>query len=189
MAWMAPCNSVMLWFYGYEVNQNLCSSGASNDCKLFFRGPHLLVHSSCSPFSPSFAVVQLIDSHLNRTYLKDSECQQLLYGTKQGIGLPLSLTQTIRRLHSSAHRHQEGQDKPELEQSTVKKDTKVVSVPVKEPAVPKKSLRQRIVDELKHYYNGFHMLWIDTKVAARMVWRLLHGQILTRRERRRVSRY
>jgi len=43
------------------------------------------------------------------------------------------------------------------------------------------------VGELKHYYNGFHLLWIDTKVAARMVWRLLHGQVLTRRERRRVS--
>uniref|UniRef100_A0A8D2MQY5 Uncharacterized protein n=1 Tax=Zonotrichia albicollis TaxID=44394 RepID=A0A8D2MQY5_ZONAL len=51
----------------------------------------------------------------------------------------------------------------------------------------KKPLRQRVVDELKHYYNGFHLLWIDTKVAARMVWRLLHGQVLTRRERRRVS--
>lgn len=50
-----------------------------------------------------------------------------------------------------------------------------------------RSLRQRVVDELKHYYNGFHLLWIDTKVAARMVWRLLHGQVLTRRERRRVS--
>lgn len=43
------------------------------------------------------------------------------------------------------------------------------------------------MEELKHYYNGFHLLWIDTKVAARMVWRLLHGQVLTRRERRRVS--
>ncbi|NWT32229.1 LETM1 protein, partial [Cardinalis cardinalis] len=52
----------------------------------------------------------------------------------------------------------------------------------------KKSLRQRVVDELKHYYHGFHLLWIDTKVAARMVWRLLHGQVLTRRERRRLLR-
>ncbi|NXE27786.1 LETM1 protein, partial [Ardeotis kori] len=52
----------------------------------------------------------------------------------------------------------------------------------------KKSLRQKAVDELKHYYNGFHLLWIDTKVAARMVWRLLHGQVLTRRERRRLLR-
>nr|XP_056716533.1 LETM1 domain-containing protein LETM2, mitochondrial [Euleptes europaea] len=164
-------------------------------CNIFLaiarsRGPHLLVHSSCSPFPPSIAVVQLVDSHLNRTYLKDSECQQLLCGTQQGIGLPHSLTQPIRLLHSSAYRHQEAQDKPQLKQSTEKKDTEVVSVPVKgpEPAAPKKSLRQRIVDELKHYYNGFHLLWIDTKVAARMVWRLLHGQVLTRRERRRVSR-
>ncbi|NXX29644.1 LETM1 protein, partial [Nicator chloris] len=52
----------------------------------------------------------------------------------------------------------------------------------------KKSLRQKAVDELKHYYNGFHLLWTDTKVAARMVWRLLHGQVLTRRERRRLLR-
>ncbi|XP_054853142.1 LETM1 domain-containing protein LETM2, mitochondrial [Eublepharis macularius] len=158
-------------------------------CNIFLaiarsRGPHLLVHSSCSPFSPSIAVVQLVDSHLSRTYPKDSECQQLLHGTQQSSGLPHLLTQPIRLLHSSAYRHQEAQDKPQLKQSTVQNDTKMVNV----PAVPKKSLRQRIVDELKHYYNGFHLLWIDTKVAARMVWRLLHGQILTRRERRRLLR-
>lgn len=47
-------------------------------------------------------------------------------------------------------------------------------------------MRQKFVDELKHYSRGFHLLWTDTKVAARMVWRLLHGQVLTRRERRRV---
>ncbi|XP_048367911.1 LETM1 domain-containing protein LETM2, mitochondrial [Sphaerodactylus townsendi] len=164
-------------------------------CNIFLaiarsRGPHLLVHSSCSPFSPSIAVVQLVDSHLNRTYLKDSECQQLLYSTQQGFGLPHLLMQPIRLFHSPAYRYQEAQDKPQLKDSSAEKDTEVVSAPVKgtEPAVPKKSLRQRVVDELKHYYNGFHLLWIDTKVAARMVWRLLHGQILTRRERRRLLR-
>lgn len=52
----------------------------------------------------------------------------------------------------------------------------------------KRSYRQIIMDELKYYYNGFYLLWIDTKVAARMVWRLLHGQVLTRRERRRLLR-
>lgn len=50
----------------------------------------------------------------------------------------------------------------------------------------KKALHQKIVDELKHYYNGFRLLGIDIKIAGRMVWRLLHGQLLTRRERRRV---
>ncbi|XP_071339324.1 LETM1 domain-containing protein LETM2, mitochondrial [Trachinotus anak] len=60
--------------------------------------------------------------------------------------------------------------------------------PVQERAVVKKSLYQRIVDELKHYYNGFRLLGIDIKIAGRMVWRLLHGQVLTRRERRRLMR-
>uniref|UniRef100_H3BX06 Leucine zipper and EF-hand containing transmembrane protein 2 n=1 Tax=Tetraodon nigroviridis TaxID=99883 RepID=H3BX06_TETNG len=60
--------------------------------------------------------------------------------------------------------------------------------PVQERAVIKKSLYQRVVDELKHYYNGFRLLGIDIKIAGRMVWRLLHGQVLTRRERRRLMR-
>lgn len=62
--------------------------------------------------------------------------------------------------------------------------TAATVAPVK--ALVKKSLYQRVVDELKHYYNGFRLLGIDTKIAGRMVWRLLHGQVLTRRERRRV---
>ncbi|XP_034026580.1 LETM1 domain-containing protein LETM2, mitochondrial isoform X2 [Thalassophryne amazonica] len=60
--------------------------------------------------------------------------------------------------------------------------------PVQERAVVKKSIYQRIVDELKHYYNGFRLLGIDIKISGRMVWRLLHGQLLTRRERRRLMR-
>lgn len=59
-----------------------------------------------------------------------------------------------------------------------------------EVEVVKKSLGQRIVDELKHYYHGFRLLWIDTKIAARMLWRILHGTTLSRRERRQVlSKY
>ncbi|OCT86471.1 LETM1 domain-containing protein LETM2, mitochondrial [Xenopus laevis] len=60
--------------------------------------------------------------------------------------------------------------------------------PEKSPQVVRKSISQRVVDEIKHFYHGFRLLWIDTKVAARMVWRLLHGQVLTRRERRRLMR-
>lgn len=71
--------------------------------------------------------------------------------------------------------------------STASAATTAAAVPpVQERAVVKKALYQRIVDELKHYYNGFRLLGIDIKIAGRMVWRLLHGQLLTRRERRRV---
>ncbi|KAF7242082.1 LETM1 domain-containing protein LETM2, mitochondrial, partial [Varanus komodoensis] len=151
------------------------------------RGPHLLVHSSCSP---SAAFLQLVDSHLNRTYLKDFESQQLFCNAQQGTGLHHLLMQPMRLLHLSACQHQEVPDKPQPNQSAVKADTNLAKVAVDQATeAPKRSLRQKIVDELKHYYNGFHLLWIDTKVAARMVWRLLHGQVLTRRERRRYKKY
>ncbi|XP_030306300.1 mitochondrial proton/calcium exchanger protein [Calypte anna] len=57
-----------------------------------------------------------------------------------------------------------------------------------EVEVVKKSIGERIVDELKHYYHGFRLLWIDTKIAARMLWRILHGNTLSRRERRQFLR-
>ncbi|XP_060004889.1 mitochondrial proton/calcium exchanger protein isoform X3 [Lagenorhynchus albirostris] len=55
-------------------------------------------------------------------------------------------------------------------------------------AAVRKPLGQRVLDELKHYYHGFRLLWIDTKIAARMLWRILHGHSLTRRERRQEER-
>ncbi|XP_057561522.1 mitochondrial proton/calcium exchanger protein isoform X2 [Hippopotamus amphibius kiboko] len=55
-------------------------------------------------------------------------------------------------------------------------------------AVVRKPLGQRVLDELKHYYHGFRLLWIDTKIAARTLWRILHGHGLTRRERRQFLR-
>lgn len=57
-----------------------------------------------------------------------------------------------------------------------------------EKAVGKKSWKERIVNELKHYYNGFRLLWSDIKIATRILSRLLHGFQLSRRERRRVCR-
>ncbi|KFP85132.1 hypothetical protein N311_06950, partial [Apaloderma vittatum] len=93
--------------------------------------------------------------------------------------------------HTSACWRHEPQDEPPPPLGATNQGTKPAKAPTKQVTnapVAKKPLRQKIADELKHYYNGFHLLWVDTKVAARMVWRLLHGQVLTRRERRRLLR-
>lgn len=57
------------------------------------------------------------------------------------------------------------------------------------PALPKakKTIAQRIVAELKHYYHGFRLLFIDFRVAIRLSWHVLNGQSLSRRERRQVN--
>lgn len=54
-------------------------------------------------------------------------------------------------------------------------------LPVEKPVV-KKSLKDKIVHELVHYYHGFRLLFIDIKISAGLVWRILNGKTLSRRE-------
>ncbi|XP_065515289.1 LETM1 domain-containing protein LETM2, mitochondrial isoform X2 [Lathamus discolor] len=146
-----------------------------------FRGSHLLAHSS-SPHSPAVAFAQAVDPGLSWTCVRDSEN----HPCRAPVGTILlhPLAASLRAFHTSTRSHQV--------EPTSHSDVTPKAHPdtAPDPERPKgtRSLRQRVVEELKHYYNGFHLLWIDTKVAARMVWRLLHGQVLTRRERRRLLR-
>lgn len=67
------------------------------------------------------------------------------------------------------------------------KTVATVTPPADSVAVKRKSLWQRIVHELKHYYNGFKLLFIETKIAFRLLRQVLNGHNLTRRERKQVS--
>ena len=52
-----------------------------------------------------------------------------------------------------------------------------------------KQISNSVVAACKHYYHGFKLLYIDTKIAAKLVFQLMKGSKLTRRERRQVSFY
>uniref|UniRef100_G1SL58 Leucine zipper and EF-hand containing transmembrane protein 2 n=1 Tax=Oryctolagus cuniculus TaxID=9986 RepID=G1SL58_RABIT len=154
------------------------------------RFPGHFVRPACSSYSPSLGFLPLLDSRL-RTYTKNRESRKVSCPGQLGnntLCLPTRLTQ---ELHTSAPWLQENPGKSQLRQTTEKPQV-TSPEPTRETGAKvkggKRSYRQIIVDELKYYYNGFYLLWIDTKVATRMVWRLLHGQVLTRRERRRLLR-
>lgn len=49
------------------------------------------------------------------------------------------------------------------------------------------TLWQRIVKELKHYADGFKLLYFETKIAYGLLKKVLRGETLTRRERRQVN--
>nr|XP_055151981.1 LETM1 domain-containing protein LETM2, mitochondrial [Symphalangus syndactylus] len=154
------------------------------------RFPSHFVHPTCS-YSPSCAFLHLPDSHLNKTCMKNYESKKYSDPSQPGNTVLHRGTRLIQKLHTSTCWLQEVPGKPQLEQATKHPQvtspqaTKETGTKIKEG---KQSYRQKIMDELKYYYNGFYLLWIDAKVAARMVWRLLHGQVLTRRERRRLLR-
>jgi hypothetical protein len=56
----------------------------------------------------------------------------------------------------------------------------------KQVAIAKKTLWQRFVDECKHYYSGFKLLFLDVRVSSAIVWKILNGHNLSRRESKQV---
>lgn len=75
--------------------------------------------------------------------------------------------------------------------ATKAKDAGVVATAATSTVVSKtvkKSLKQRVWEELVHYYHGFRLLFIDMNVARKLVGKLLHGESLTRREYRLLIR-
>ena len=54
--------------------------------------------------------------------------------------------------------------------------------------VQKRTLVKRIVDECKHYYHGFRLLFIDLRISTRYVRMILNGEQLTRREHQQLVR-
>ena len=52
----------------------------------------------------------------------------------------------------------------------------------------KKSLGERVMAEIKHYYSGFKLLFLDVKISSKIIWKTVHGKTLSRRENRQLVR-
>ena len=58
-----------------------------------------------------------------------------------------------------------------------------------EVALPaKKSLWVRFKNEVNHYVSGFKLLYLDVKVSSKIIWKVLNGKTLSRRENRQLVR-
>lgn len=96
----------------------------------------------------------------------------------------------VRWIHTSRRRWDDSKVEKSLRSLKDKKKLEEggpVYSPTLDAEPVRRTLRQRVVDEIKHYYHGFKLLWIDTTIAGRMLWRVLNGNALSRRERRQVS--
>ena len=72
-------------------------------------------------------------------------------------------------------------------------DTPGKAAPPQPPSIPQAPLSTRIWKKVKHeaqhYWHGSKLLAAEVRISARLQWKLLHGESLTRRERRQVSTY
>uniref|UniRef100_A0A2C9JW29 Mitochondrial proton/calcium exchanger protein n=1 Tax=Biomphalaria glabrata TaxID=6526 RepID=A0A2C9JW29_BIOGL len=71
----------------------------------------------------------------------------------------------------------------------LKDNAKVAKVEDEKAAVAvKKTLWQKVVAVVKHYYHGFRLLAIDINICSKLIWQLLSGKSLTRREYNQLVR-
>jgi len=52
---------------------------------------------------------------------------------------------------------------------------------------PTKSIKQKVIDEVMHYYHGFKLLGLNAKISFKLALKKMRGQELTRREHNLVS--
>lgn len=102
-------------------------------------------------------------------------------------------TAPVRWVHTTGRLHDDSKVERSLRSLKDRNKKLEEGGPIYSPTVDaepvRRTIRQRVVDEIKHYYHGFRLLWIDTTIAGRMLWRVLNGHGLSRRERRQVYKY
>uniref|UniRef100_A0A672S575 Mitochondrial proton/calcium exchanger protein n=1 Tax=Sinocyclocheilus grahami TaxID=75366 RepID=A0A672S575_SINGR len=97
----------------------------------------------------------------------------------------------VRWVHTTGRLHDDSKVERSLRSLKDRNKKLEEGGPVYSPTVDtepvRRTIRQRVIDEVKHYYHGFRLLWMDTTITVRMLWRVLNGHILSRRERRQVN--
>lgn len=100
-----------------------------------------------------------------------------------GFGSIRNFSLTASRYEQSSSKVEETvkaiQEKEKAKESGI---SKVETSSAVEKTVEKKSIKQKIWDELVHYYHGFRLLFININVARKLLWKVLNGRALTRRE-------
>lgn len=79
---------------------------------------------------------------------------------------------------------------PTVIDSTSSTDQKASPPAPKESPKPPLSTRiwKKVKHEAQHYWHGSKLLVSEVRISARLQWKILHGETLTRRERRQLRR-
>ncbi|XP_047201381.1 mitochondrial proton/calcium exchanger protein isoform X2 [Girardinichthys multiradiatus] len=142
--------------------------------------------------SPSFP---MSDEYLGPSQNLDPRQPHCAFGSSRPAWCTIGPPQYypgVRWIHTSRRRWDDSKVEKSLRSLKDKKKKLEEGGPVYSPTLDadpvRRTLRQWVTDEIKHYYHGFRLLWIDTTIAGRMLWRVLNGNPLSRRERRQFLR-
>lgn len=162
-------------------------------CKRLYRpnqvfSPRLLstiVRSSSSGYGTLQNIIQLNVIHSSNSFVKDS--------TLCPFYPSVNCMVIVRHMYVGHQLYDKEPLKPSSKvEETVQalkedlKDKPSVHVVADKPPLLKR-IKKKVVDEALHYFHGFRLLFIDINVSRKLVWRVLNGKSLTRREHRLVN--
>ncbi|XP_046386717.1 mitochondrial proton/calcium exchanger protein [Ischnura elegans] len=185
--------------YGFSGNCKAVAMGSNNLLKRGCRcrqQDFLLIfkYSTLPEYAKALTPIRphLRDKSVNinySSYLCQNKFKMVIDGSDRPghISLCVSWFHTSRNLSDSEPRKPSSkvEETVEVLKETLKKKSDVIAA---EKVVAKKSIGQRVMDEIKHYYHGFRLLFIDIGVSWTLGWRILNGKSLSRREHRQLVR-
>lgn len=163
---------IFLFFFSDQTNNAHLWTNKSTKCKVDTLLSPALRHRNPSVLS---ALSMQNDSYYLGAYLYSPDNALATGGTVRHFSLSsLRLEQASSKVEETVKKMQE----KEKEKDLPKKE--LTAAPAK--AVVKKSIKQRVWEEVVHYYHGFRLLFIDINVARKLLGKVLRGKTLTRRE-------
>uniref|UniRef100_A0A182JSN6 Mitochondrial proton/calcium exchanger protein n=1 Tax=Anopheles christyi TaxID=43041 RepID=A0A182JSN6_9DIPT len=122
-----------------------------------------------------------------QTLKKKEKEHQLANGATNGVATaPVAATAKVLADSGTSTSNVSASSTVSTEQQT-QATTPAAAVVAAAPVV-KKTLQQRIWAEIVHYYHGFRLLFIDINISRKLLWRVLNGKTLTRREHKLLIR-
>ena len=185
--------STALPHLGYRdpMNVNLCVTvgpepGSSTSCRL--------LHTSSMPGSTNTSCRLLHTSSMAGARTSSSKVEETVIRLKEraeaelaeqsqvySASLPIICYIVSRQVEDLEKKINSVMEEADLAvKVSVEKKAKEVQV--------KKSLGERVMAELKHYYSGFKLLFLDVKISSKIIWKTVHGKTLSRRENRQLVR-
>ncbi|KAH9926099.1 LETM1-domain-containing protein [Fomitopsis serialis] len=97
---------------------------------------------------------------------------------------------------ASSRRYESTRPSPSSARNASTSTTEPTSEPKPTPPTPKEPTEaplstrvwKKVKHEAQHYWHGSKLLGAEVRISSRLVWKILHGEILTRRERRQLKR-
>lgn len=156
------------------VSNKNCTCNINNGFNRIGNAEILIKQCACMSTSLANESNKKYEHYLNRTIKRSFYLSNTNFG-KEPLKPSSKVEATVENL------------KKKKEIST-QKEVALPKAPDDVALAKKKSIKQKIIDECVHYYHGFRLLFIDIKISCGLIWRVLNGHTLTRREYRLLIR-